>query len=104
MYSDKNENTDNGDSFIEDVIKNGSRIKLEFVCADAGCFLKWEFRTFDHDIKFGVKCINEKSGEETIEIPLKKVASHQLDEMGFITCQPDCKCEFNIFIPFYFYL
>lgn len=74
---------------------------MEFVCADAGCFLKWEFRTFDHDIKFGVKCINEKSGEETIEIPLKKVASHQLDEMGFITCQPDCKCKFFNLIFFF---
>lgn len=54
---------------------------------------RWEFRTFDHDVRFGIKRINEKTGEQNIEVEMKRVASHQLDEEGFITCQPDWTCE-----------
>lgn len=57
--------------------------------------LRWEFRTFDHDIRFGIKRINEKTGEENVEVDMKRVASHQLDEEGFITCQPDWTCEYT---------
>lgn len=57
--------------------------------------LRWEFRTFDHDIRFGIKRINEKTGEENVEVDMKRVASHQLDEEGFITCQPDWTCEYK---------
>lgn len=61
------------------------------LCVYSG--FRWEFRTFDHDIRFGIKRINEKTGEQNIEIDMKRVASHQLDEEGFITCQPDWTCE-----------
>lgn len=54
---------------------------------------RWDFRTFDHDIRFGIKRVNNKTGEENIEVPLQRVASHQLDEEGFITCQKDCTCK-----------
>lgn len=37
--------------------------------------------------------VNNKTGEENIEIALQKVASHQLDEEGFIACQKDCTCK-----------
>lgn len=55
---------------------------------------RWEFRTFDHDIRFGIKRVHDKSGEQNIEIDMKRVASHQLDEEGFITCQPDWTCKY----------
>lgn len=54
---------------------------------------RWEFRTFDHDIRFGIKRINEQTGEQNIEVDMKRVASHQLDEEGYIACQPDWTCE-----------
>lgn len=41
-----------------------------------------------------------KTGEENIEIEMKRVASHQLDEEGFITCQPDCQCKGGFHFPF----
>lgn len=56
-------------------------------------FYRWEFRTFDHDIRFGIKRINDKTNEENIEIDLRRVASHQLDEEGFINCQPEWTCK-----------
>lgn len=56
-------------------------------------FFRWEFRTYDHDIRFGIKRIDEKTGEENIEVDMKRVASHQLDEEGYIACQPDWKCK-----------
>lgn len=49
---------------------------------------RWEFRTHDHDIKFGVQRKNEATGESNVEIEAARVASHQLDEEGFITCLP----------------
>lgn len=55
---------------------------------------RWEFKTFDHDIRFGIKRVDDKTGDENIEIDMKRVASHQLEEEGFITCQPGCICKF----------
>ncbi|XP_035908420.1 SEC14-like protein 2 [Anopheles stephensi] len=90
LYTSKEDSFNNNLSFTETEIRKGSKLKLTFDCEDAGCFLKWEFRTFDHDIKFGVKCVNKKTEESAIEVPLKRVSSHQVDESGFITCQPGC--------------
>lgn len=56
--------------------------------------MKWEFRTFEHDIRFGIRCKNNKTDETIDEVPLKRVASHQLNEIGFIPCQPNCTCKF----------
>lgn len=60
-------------------------------------YARWEFKTFDHDIRFGIKRVNDKTGEENIEIELRRVASHQLDEEGYIACQQDWTCT-NYFI------
>ncbi|XP_055629131.1 SEC14-like protein 2 [Toxorhynchites rutilus septentrionalis] len=90
MYTSKEDSFNNNLTFTETEIKKGGRVKLTFDCEKAGCFLKWEFRTYDHDIKFGIKCVNKKTQESEIEVPLKRVASHQVDESGFITCQPGC--------------
>ncbi|XP_055323322.1 SEC14-like protein 4 [Sitodiplosis mosellana] len=89
LYIMRDEKDNNNEDFVDTMIKKGSKIKLEFKCKDAGCALKWEFRTFDHDIRFGIKRINEQTGEENIEVDMKRVASHQLDEEGYIACQPD---------------
>lgn len=54
---------------------------------------RWEFKTIDHDIRFGIKMVNDQTGEENVEIPLHRVASHELDEEGLIHCQKDCTCN-----------
>lgn len=97
------------DWFCENEEKIKEKIICEFFCVFSS-YSRWEFRTFDHDIRFGIKRVNEKTNEQNIEIDMKRVASHQLDEEGFITCQPDWTCE-NIsfccstssFIVFYLY-
>lgn len=37
--------------------------------------------------------VNDQTGEEIVEIPLQRVASHELDEEGLINCQKDCTCN-----------
>uniref|UniRef100_A0A1L8DYS2 Putative phosphatidylinositol transfer protein sec14 n=1 Tax=Nyssomyia neivai TaxID=330878 RepID=A0A1L8DYS2_9DIPT len=101
MYNKKDD--ENNNDFSEAIIRKGGKLKMEFDCKDVGCFLKWEFRTYEHDIRFGIKCQNDKTGEVTEEVPLKRVASHQLDEVGFITCHPNCK-YFVVFDNTYSYL
>jgi len=90
LYIKKDDGLGNNNTHTEAVIKKGGKIKLEFVCNEPGCFLKWEFRTFDADIRFGIRCKNSKTEEVNDELPLKRVAAHQLNEVGFIPCQPNC--------------
>lgn len=74
-----------------------SNRSAQLLCLDfKNVFLnRWEFKTFDHDIRFGVMRKNDLTGDISNEIELARVASHQLDEEGFITCLPDCTCKFN---------
>jgi hypothetical protein len=62
---------------------------IEVTCG----FSRWDFKCHAHDIKFGVRAINQKTGEKFNEVDLKRVASSEGDESGFITCQPSHKCE-----------
>lgn len=76
--------------YKEALIKKGGKLKLEFECTEVGCYLKWEFRTLNDDIRFGVRSINLATEEVTNEFPLRRCASHQGNEIGFIKCQPNC--------------
>lgn len=78
------------EDFVEASIKKGGCLKLQFKCDAADRVLRWEFRTVDHDIRFGVRYVNDRTGAETVEVELGRVSSHQLDEIGFVACQPDC--------------
>lgn len=115
LYIQKNDSDKCKDDFTDTIIKKGGQIQLTFKCTDTTSILKyviecvqriclvltnnflnrWEFKTFNHDIRFGVKRKNDQTGDVTNEIELARVASHQLDEDGFITCLPDCTCKFN---------
>jgi hypothetical protein len=57
---------------------------------------RWDFKTEGHDIKFGVRAVNTKTGEKFNEVDLKRVASHETEETGFITCQAGHKCKHNL--------
>lgn len=85
-----NPNAIAAEDFTEATIKKGGRLRLEFKCTEPDRVLRWEFRTVDHDIRFGVKYVDQSSGEETVEVDLGRVPSHQLDEVGFIACQVNC--------------
>lgn len=90
LYTDKNDSLTKNEDFVDTTIKKGGKLKLAFNCSDIDYLLKWEFKTIDHDIRFGIKMVNDQTGEENIEIPLHRVASHELDEEGLINCQKDC--------------
>ncbi|KAJ6642069.1 SEC14-like protein 2 [Pseudolycoriella hygida] len=73
LYTDKNDSLTNNEDFVDTTVKKGGKIKLELNCEEDHHLLK----------------VNNKTGEESVELPLQRVASHQLDEEGFITCQKD---------------
>lgn len=53
----------------------------------------WDFSTIDHDIRFGIKSVDNKTGESHSEVPLTRVISNEMDEAGYITCRGGTKCK-----------
>ena len=100
MYSKRDDDDNNNQNYTDGVINKSGKLKLEFdTGAENGSILRWEFRTFEHDIKFGIYSIDiddDKSktntGDKVNEIPLGRVSSHEIDEIGFINCRPNAKC------------
>ncbi|XP_068085642.1 SEC14-like protein 2 isoform X2 [Anabrus simplex] len=86
MYYKKPENTVNSEKFTTVVVKKGDKLKIPFLVAEENTLLKWEFRSENHDIKFGILC-TDMDGKETEAVPLQRVTSQQMDEIGMITCQ-----------------
>lgn len=57
---------------------------------------RWDFKTHNHDIKFGVQSINKSTGEKVSEVDLRRIEASETEEHGFITCQANHKC--NLFL------
>nr|CAD7429769.1 unnamed protein product [Timema monikensis] len=98
---------DKGSSLTTDnlctiVVKKGEKLKLPYIVAQEGSFLKWEFKTEGHDIKFGVLCKNADE-KDTVVIPIHRVTSHTVDEVGVITC-PEPATYMVVFDNSYSYL
>lgn len=55
----------------------------------------WEFRTENHDIKFGI-VKKDDNGMQKEVIPIRRVAAHQLDEIGILTCEVPSTCEYTL--------
>lgn len=96
MYVEQKDDDDK--SFIEATVNKGNKLKLEFEVGDKkptelDKLLSWDFRTLDHDIKFGVLSIDNATGEKRSEVPLTKVYSNEMNEVGFITTRPNTKCK-----------
>lgn len=53
----------------------------------------WEFRSEGHDIKFGILKKDTTNGTQTEVIPIRRVASHQSDEIGVLTCEDPATCK-----------
>lgn len=54
--------------------------------------LRWEFKTDDHDIRFGILC-TDIDGKETDAVPFRRVSSNKIDEVGVITCPAPATCK-----------
>ncbi|XP_034942104.1 SEC14-like protein 4 [Chelonus insularis] len=76
----------NNEDFKSVVVRKGDKMKIDFKPDKIGSVLSWEFRTDDHDIKFGITKNNE-NGEQSEIVPLHRVPAHQLDEIGVLTCE-----------------
>lgn len=77
--------------------------------------IRWSFYTEGHDIKFGInkmptadvnKNLSDPGQNIDWEIPLRKIASHQNEEIGFIECLANYTCNFSssIFFPLFFHV
>ncbi|XP_066596656.1 SEC14-like protein 2 isoform X2 [Prorops nasuta] len=86
MYDNKVDKEKNNEDFISVIVRKGDKLKLEYVAQEQGSILSWEFRTEDHDIKFGILKKN-KNGKDEDVIPVHRVAAHQLEEIGVLTCE-----------------
>ncbi|XP_018568661.1 SEC14-like protein 2 [Anoplophora glabripennis] len=87
-YTKKLEVPENGPKkeYTVAVIKKGRTLTLDFIVAEEGCFLRWDFRTEGHDIRFGVT-LKDEQGEESPVVRHRRVAAHQIDESGVVACQ-----------------
>ncbi|CAG9864035.1 unnamed protein product [Phyllotreta striolata] len=86
FYKRNVETPDFAKEFIKTVIKKGSKLVLDFIVIEEGCYLRWDFKTEGHDIKFGVT-LKDENGVESPVVRYKRVAAHQIDESGVIACQ-----------------
>uniref|UniRef100_T1GS82 Uncharacterized protein n=1 Tax=Megaselia scalaris TaxID=36166 RepID=T1GS82_MEGSC len=94
LFTKQNDDNVNNKNFQEAVVNKGQKLKIELDTKDEeNQILAWEFRTFDYDIKFGIYSLDLKTGEKTSEVHLGNVHSHEMDEIGFITCRPQTKYD-----------
>lgn len=56
---------------------------------------RWEFRTEDFDIGFGVSR-KVKKGEEEVLLPMQRVNSQLVTEEGYLVCTEPGTCEYYL--------
>lgn len=86
FYKKNIETIDYEKEYTKAVIKKGNKLVLDFIVVEQGCYLRWDFKTDGHDIKFGIT-LQDENGVESPVVRHKRVASHQMDESGAIACQ-----------------
>ncbi|XP_076277712.1 SEC14-like protein 4 [Lasioglossum baleicum] len=72
--------------FTTVTIRKGGKLELDMHASEMGSLLSWEFRSDDHDIKFGI-LKKDTDGSKKEIIPVRRVAAHQLDEIGILNCE-----------------
>ncbi|GBP40960.1 SEC14-like protein 2 [Eumeta japonica] len=60
-------------------IKTGEKHTVHLICANPGCFLKWEFGMDNHDIKFSIRFRDEDGNETLVHGPRKVVGDGNID-------------------------
>ncbi|XP_046680270.1 SEC14-like protein 2 isoform X1 [Homalodisca vitripennis] len=73
------------DSYCSATVRKGEKLRLNYLAAQEGSFLKWGFYSDGHDIKFGVSSKDEE-GRETVVVPVHRVECHKTEEVGTIEC------------------
>ncbi|XP_060563031.1 retinal-binding protein-like isoform X3 [Ruditapes philippinarum] len=66
-------------------ITRGDKLELEYQIDKPDSILRWEFKTEDYDIGFGVNF--RKNGVTSVILPMKRVNSQHVAEDGSITCK-----------------
>lgn len=69
------------------VVRKGGKLEFDISAPEEGSILSWEFRSEGHDIKFGILKKDVSNGTKTEIIPIRRVASHQSEEIGLLTCE-----------------
>ncbi|CAB3359189.1 Hypothetical predicted protein [Cloeon dipterum] len=68
-------------------VKKGDKLQLQYDVAEPGSYLKWEFRTEQHDIQFAVyRCSNDGSRQAVVEPRKVNCQDKNAPEIGVITC------------------
>lgn len=80
------------EEFTTVTVKKGDKLKIDLKPEKIGSVLSWEFRSEGHDIKFGVLRKNDDGGQTEV-VPVHRVAAHQMDEIGLVTCDVPTTCE-----------
>ncbi|XP_063601788.1 SEC14-like protein 2 [Penaeus indicus] len=76
---------DDDENLCSITLSKGGKKRLKYEVKKPGSRLKWEFRTEDFDIGFGVSR-KIKKGEEEVIVPLQRVNSQLVTEEGFLVC------------------
>lgn len=66
-------------------VSKGHKTKVDFEVEIPGSLLRWEFRSDDYDIGFGVVFI--ENGKEHEIVPVKRINAHQLGQDGSVSCE-----------------
>ncbi|XP_050458976.1 SEC14-like protein 2 [Cataglyphis hispanica] len=75
------------DDYTSVIVRKGRKLEFDISTLEKGSILSWEFRSEGHDIKFGILKKDTANGTPTEVIPIRRVASHQSDEVGILTCE-----------------
>ncbi|GLG94821.1 SEC14-like protein 2 [Gryllus bimaculatus] len=86
LYYKKPDKSATQEKFTKVVVKKGDKIQIPFIATDEGSFLKWEFRTEGHDIRFGITYA-DVDGNESVAVPLQRITCFPASETGEIACQ-----------------
>lgn len=84
MYVDNAEKDNENMTTV--TIKKGGKLELDMPASEMGSVLSWEFRTENHDIRFGIMK-KDNNGMRKEVLPMRRVAAHQLDEIGILNCE-----------------
>lgn len=73
------------DNLSSITLSKGGKKRLKYEVKKPGSHLRWEFRTEDFDIGFGVSR-KQKKGEEEVLVPVQRVNSQLVTEEGYLVC------------------
>ncbi|XP_076253244.1 SEC14-like protein 2 isoform X1 [Rhynchophorus ferrugineus] len=79
---------DNNDNieYTVSVIRKGEKLCLDYLVEEPDCFLRWQFKTDGHDIRFGITLKDAEGGTSPV-VRHSRVSSHEIDEVGVLACQ-----------------